>query len=750
MELTERTDLRSIHYLNSLTYDNFKTYMKCSATEAEKKQKYDNLKQFCKTNIKARGEVKRIYSYSLKTPLESGGRLFCGGSVQGLPKDTRGLVMSHTTDIDMKNAHPKILLYLCKKHNLMAPNLTYYCENRDAIFETMDGDKEVNKTLFLKSLNDEKLNRKEKNVFFKAFDKEMKDLQKKLSEIGDYRELTLSVPAHKLYNWYGSAINRIMCSFENKILQTVISVLNRKGMEIAVLMFDGLMVYGDHYNNAELLKEIEDAVNADFDGLKMEFAYKAHSTAIQIPTDFDADKEADEEFENINSFAKVAAAFEENHAKIINANVFIKEGADGVMSLSRQHLKTAYEHMIYEKVINSQGKSMVVSANFINDWLVNNPEQRCYESMEIYPTGLSCPSNHYNMWRPFEMEFVTEYVPQPDGCEKMLNHIKILCGHEEAVYDYFIKWIAQMIQYPAVKTIIPTLISNEGAGKGTLMRLLEKMLGGKKVLETTTPSRDVWGDFNGIMADAFLVNLNELSKKEMIECEGQFKGLITDPTIWINNKGVNQFKVQSYHRFITTTNNEEPLNTKKGDRRNLMIRSSDEKCGDKEYFTEMYALLDDVNVVKTCYEYFKAIPDMDKFGKIPLPVTDYQQDLQELSKSPIENWVKSFTYDNMDKSEVTVFTKEAFTEFKHYITENKVEYHVNNVQFGVRLQRLKIDGITTGIHSKKGYKIKFDINILKKKFQIGCQVDMNNEEGDDDTELFEDDEDDEAIATYLG
>jgi hypothetical protein len=59
----------------------------------------------------------------------------------------------------------------------------------------------------------------------------------------------------------------------------------------------------------------------------------------------------------------------------------------------------------------------------------------------------------------------------------ILNHIKILCNNEEAVADYLINWIAQMIQYTALKTICATLISDEGSGKGTLNKLIQNMLG---------------------------------------------------------------------------------------------------------------------------------------------------------------------------------------------------------------------------------------------------------------------------------
>jgi hypothetical protein len=50
------------------------------------------------------------------------------------------------------------------------------------------------------------------------------------------------------------------------------------------------------------------------------------------------------------------------------------------------------------------------------------------------------------------------------------------------------------------------------------------MLGSHKILETTTPSRDVWGDFNGSMCQSFLVNLNELSKHDTTDSEGKIKG----------------------------------------------------------------------------------------------------------------------------------------------------------------------------------------------------------------------------------
>ena len=64
---------------------------------------------------------------------------------------------------------------------------------------------------------------------------------------------------------------------------------------------------------------------------------------------------------------------------------------------------------------------------------------------------------------------------------------------------------------------------------------------------------------------------------------------------------MSQYEIDSYHRFLITTNNTEPINTSEDDRRNLIIRSSDEKIGNKEYFDTLREHINDINVVKNCY-----------------------------------------------------------------------------------------------------------------------------------------------------
>jgi len=433
----------------------------------------------------------------------------------------------------------------------------------------------------------------------------------------------------------------------------------------------------------------------------------------------DEKEEDDDEEEDESSWKSVSEKFEQTHCKIINKSAFITVQNNEVFVMSKPQLKTSYENMVY-RIKDKKGKFKL--ENFIDAWTRNNPQQKCFDDIGIFPTGITCPANIFNMWTPFAMENSKgEYVEKMEGLWQILDHIKILCGNDEAITQYVIDWIAQMIQFPAVKTTCLTFISKQGAGKTFLIKLLRVLLGNSKVFETTSPSRDVWGDFNGRMCNTFLINLNELSKKETVESEGRIKGLITDPFLTINNKGVNQYDIQSYHRFIITTNKMEPLNTSADDRRNLIVRSSDEKCGDKEYFDELHSLLNDADVMKTCYEYFKSIKNMEEFNKQSIPVSNHQENLKELSISPIEQWLQHFTRENFDKKEVEMVGTVACNLFKEWWkTQNDDKpYSITPLQLGVKIKNLNINGIEKGKHTRDGNTTIYNIEKLKKHFKIG-------------------------------
>ena len=409
MELIERPNLRAVKYLNTITLNQFKKERYASAdkkgnkhppTEEINKQ-FNVLKQFCRTVIKTKGITTRIYSHSENSPAGLGGRLFSGGSIQGIKKTFRGLLMKGiATDIDMKNCHPVLLKYICKLHNIPCPNLEYYINHREECLSQFSN-REKGKNMFLVATNNDVI-LKGKNLpkFLKDYDKEMKDIQNKLVSLPDYKFLQDTIPEDKQTNYNGSAINRILCYYENIVLQHAIHLINSKAIEIAVLMLDGLMVYGDYYNQPELLKDIETYVNKQIPDLNMEWAYKEHDNTLRIPDDFNEGA--------VNDADEYRFVSDDNHA----SDLILRELADTLVYVDkRMFLK--HENIWREDF------------NFINDYvlkfILNSNICRLNDDLKYVPYNQNVKSAK-NVREALFVKIKTSVNPKYDDLYRKLHY----------------------------------------------------------------------------------------------------------------------------------------------------------------------------------------------------------------------------------------------------------------------------------------------------------------------------------------
>lgn len=651
-------------------------------------------------------------------------------------------------DIDMIKGHPTIIYNLFKSKGTELKAFKKYIENPTKILNelikfyspenqllTEDNVKDIfNISIYgggfntwLKQMDDENHNLSTDKIhpFIEEFINECKIVMNSIVRANPKlrEKIVDSTEGKNDYQIDCRVVSYFCQAIENEIVYMAYKFLKNNGIiqhkRNVELEYDGLcFLLPNGYTNDEIEEKVTELNTLILEETKFDIKFKVkpynkrHIHSELYP------KEEDLLIKDkiLTDFEEKKSQFEKSVCKITNKSVFVKQTDDGRnIIMSRTQLVTSYEHMCYEKEV----KGVMITENFINDWLKNCPTQHQYEDMGIYPKGVVCPKNHYNLWTPFAMEKIKEYIEKPDELKIILKHIYIMCGNDVNVYEYIIKWIGQMLVHPSIKTTCPTFISKQGAGKTTLLKLISKMIGEDKYLETTQPSRDVWGNFNGIMSNCFFVNLNELSKKESMESDNKIKGLITDSSLTINSKGVNQFKIISYHRFMATTNSEDGgLKTYKDDRRNLIIRSSDELIGNKDYFEKIYEMLEDVNVIKTCYEYFIKLDGLDKFHKLPLPITEYQENLKELTKSPIDMWLEDFTLLNYDKEDVVLLGNEIYNSFKSWSDKQNMNYDINALKLGVRLTNMKIDGIKKGEHTKNGKTKIFNISKLKEHYGI--------------------------------
>lgn len=487
---------------------------------------------------------------------------------------------------------------------------------------------------------------------------------------------------------------------------------------------DGIMVLRSQYTEEQINTIIQTAQNLirEYIQLNIQFTIK--------PVNEDEKIDVNNIVINTESYDYKKVEFEKQHCKIINSSNFAKTSKDSVTFFTRSELLTSYEHLKYTKLVYNKKLELYeeIQNSFIKEWMAD-PNIKQYESINCYPKN--CPSNIFNIWQPFAAESIEESdEDNSDDVQFLLDHIKILCNHETEIYEYFIRWIGQMLVYPEIKTIFVILISEEGAGKGSLLLLLRRIMGNNKVLESQTPDRDVWGTYNGLMANSFLVAIDELEKQKAKDI-AQIKGLVTEPKLLINNKGKGQYEIDSYHRFFGMTNMNDPIGTSRDDRRKMIVRSSDELVQLKktdnakhaEYFTRFHRILKNDNVIKKMYNYFISLDNLDTFNTLPIPTTEYHEALKEANICYVEEFIKQFARENRGNNPTCeIGATTLYTKFNEWILKNGFKFESNPIKMGLRLKTLKLvcneKSPIIKTRQKLGQHYTFKINDLIQLYKL--------------------------------
>ena len=439
-------------------------------------------------------------------------------------------------------------------------------------------------------------------------------------------------------------------------------------------------------------------------------------------------------------------SFEKSHAKIINNSCFIivNDETKVITYKTKTDMLTSYEHLKCMKTFGS----CIKETSFIKEWLCD-PEMRRYKTMDCYPDDSKCPYDVFNTWTPFRVALMDECEIDNVAVEMFIKHVEILCNNNIEVSKIIIKWVAHMFLHPDKKSFFPTFITEQGSGKGTFIELLSSLMGGKKILETQKPLVDVFGNHNALMVNAYLVFFDEVNKSDMNAVQGQLKGVISEGTMTINPKGKDQFIINSPHKFCATSNGKDPMPTEHGDRRNYIIKGSDELKANLPYFKEFRERVIDSDVgVYSVYKYLLNLEDVpETFNVLQFPKTEYQEILKDANRDYIDTWLEDLTQRHTHEVEINMTSKENYDDWKLYVNNNGITINYSSLQFHKRLALLCIDGVS--IKKSKFCNMKcFDINKLKNKYMVGCQVDVvdiNDNEGHKVADNDKDNDDDESI-----
>lgn len=686
-------------------------------------------------------------------------------------------------DLDMSKSHLRIVYEVAKKNKNQLKHIGEYINNSKELIEKATKfysnpdeplDEKTIKELFTRGLTGGTFNGWLKDLPKDPLTEEMMDGLKEFYEDCNVARKLIIDNNNELYQKHLEVTNNDEYKAKNRTIYNWCCIIENEALHIAykwllkneyikerhvALEYDGLCF--------KPLKEITDETCYDINqeiynklGLKLIFMHKGYDKVLdniieemkqtpiasQIVDGVEVIEATPIELktmEDCETYEEYKIVFERNHFKVINKSMFMKViyNENGTIkelrSFKEKDLITSYRHYTYEELI-SPNSDKTKRINFIHEWL-NDVNIKIYDDIDCVPPPLSCPSNIFNTWIPFRMEQLREKInlnlPEDelkeieDNAEILMDHIRILCNSEydketntyqgNEVSDYIFKWLGQALYYPAIKTTAPCLISEEGAGKGTLIKIIKKLMGNEKVFETSEPDKYVWGNFNNLMLNAFFVSLNEMEQHLQEKAEGKIKELITDGDLTINDKGMKHIVIKSYHRFMYSSNNAVPVKSKKGDRRNVIIRCSDKLKGNSEYFTKINNIIEDDRVIAQLYDCLINIKNLDTFHTDPLPITEYQKEIQEANRDYTDLWLEDFTRSHLEDTEISYKSQELFEFFINWRDTNKFKYETNLIKFSRNLGLLKLP--ENAITKKKlptHNETKFNIKKLIKHYKL--------------------------------
>ena len=672
-------------------YENIDTFFNKETQEETKKQ----AKKFLELLLINNGEMSFDYVYAKYTNY---GRKYSWG-IQGIPKKIRNFLLadSGVVDYDIKNAHPTILYYLCVKHKIHTENqiLKSYVFNRDSVIqdnfqqEVYQG-KDVKKLILTATNCDDMLFTK--NKWLIQYQEEMIFIREELKKNKDYKKIlqdTQKIKQDK-NNQNSSFVNRILCKVESEIIDKFVSFIRNQDYQIFALMFDGLMVNG---GSDDLLDQLNQVIKYTY-GDYFQITQKPIETDIN-DSDYVFDK--DKLLGKIDSLETRMDLFVKkfNPIKIINPALYgIQQLDDTYEFYKKDAFIQSVEHIRYT---DDRGINCAVVMKWLTEYIT---EDVIFNEIITDPTYDK--KDNYNIWTKWDIEnWNDEWFEDLNAIEFMKQHILVLCNYDKEVAKTMELWISHAFKYPKNKSFVPIFIGKQGAGKDMFFAWIETMMGEKKKFETSTPEKNIWGNFNPFMKSAYLIHLSEFGRKNTQDYVGQIKAITTTGKITINEKNKGEYQIDSFHRFIGASNYAEPIPIESDNRRYLIIHTSPDKIGNTEYFNQGWGYLKDKNAIKSMYDYFMSLEPPENFQYHMIKETEYMEYLKDISRPQEECWLHHFVNNNKKDSKIDKFrTLDLYDNYKGWCQQTRQSYTMEKRKFLIQV-KVAVGNTTKHIQIKK-------------------------------------------------
>jgi Family of unknown function (DUF5906) len=279
----------------------------------------------------------------------------------------------------------------------------------------------------------------------------------------------------------------------------------------------------------------------------------------------------------------------------------------------------------------------------LGQWWLGHRDRQQYRGVTFRPGGKETVSELLNLWQGWGVE------GRAGDWGLIRKHIEVvLAGGNKEFANYVIRWIAWAIQNPAAQAQVAlVLIGPKGTGKGTLVRCLQRIFGAHAF--QVTSREEVIGKFNGHLQDCVLFVADEAYWGGDKRCVGRLQGMITEPTLPIERKGIDLIQVPNYLHVVMLAEPGWVIPAGRYERRYAALEVSAVKRGNKGYFRALHKQIAEGGAEAMFYDLEKL--ELGDWHPRDIPeallCNPALQRQQGLTLPPLEQWYVMLLHEGM-------------------------------------------------------------------------------------------------------
>lgn len=338
---------------------------------------------------------------------------------------------------------------------------------------------------------------------------------------------------------------------------------------------------------------------------------------------------AQEAFETLSADRSVVQM--KGKVRIVGWEPAEDRGIETPVFSTQAEMRTFYANQIIKAAVpTADGGTKNVQMPLFDYWL-KHPDRPSAIGVTMNNTGGRFVDGRLNLWRGYGVD------PEFGDCSLIHRHIlEVICAGNKENAAYLTRWIAWCLQHPTEPAeVVIVLRGRKGTGKGEFGRMLCRLFGSHAL--QISDRKHLVGSFNAHLLQVCLLFADEAFWPGDKASEGTLKRMITEPTLFVEPKGIDGFEVPNRLSIVMASNESWVVPATEGERRFAVFDVADIHAKDFEYFK---ALRKQINHRLGAFLDEMLSMDLgDWHPREDVPMTKGLADQQAESVPPLVDWL---------------------------------------------------------------------------------------------------------------